>query len=134
MADTVRNDCVKPSNDNTQDNILINEIEKTSETVDKPLEEDGESNPTKMIQKLSSLEVQNDLEHFSVVPNDLHGKITMDYDNFYKFLNIDKEPLSYKEKILILEHFLKFFHMEKLEKTVLETVIYNLYIMKRQDC
>ena len=99
VADTVRNDCVKPSNDNTQDNILINEIEKTSETVDKPLE-DGESNPTKMIQKLSSLEVQNDLEHFSVVPNDLHGKITMDYDNFYKFLNIDTEPLSYKEKYI----------------------------------
>ena len=27
VADTVRNDCVKPSNVNTQDNILINEME-----------------------------------------------------------------------------------------------------------
>ena len=69
------------------------------------IEHDYENNPSKMIKKLCSPQIQNMMEHYSVVDNDLQGKSIIDVENLYELLKIDSEPLSYKEKFIDIQAF-----------------------------
>ena len=60
------------------------------------VELDIENNPSEMIQRLSSLQIQGMLEQYSVVDTDIKRNTIMDVQNFYELLKIDSEPFSYK--------------------------------------
>ena len=51
-----------------------------------------------MIQRLGTTQIQNNLEHFSVVDIDLNGESIRNVDNIYQLVNINAKPISYKTK------------------------------------
>ena len=82
-GESTNNENVKPRNSDIDDFNVIDNVEHIPEVS----EDDYENNPSKMIQKLSSLQIQSLLEQYSVVDNNLQGKSIMDVENFYKFLD-----------------------------------------------
>ena len=86
----------KPINTNTEDTTAINEDSINTENVIENLNEPIEENPTKMIEMISHLEAEGQIEHYSVNDIDLKGKSLIDADNLYKFIKIYAKPLSYK--------------------------------------
>ena len=104
-ANTASNNHIKPRNSDTNKINEVNEVEKNPENMVENLEELIESNPTKMIEKLTSLQAQGQIEQFSVSDIDLQAKSIIHVDNFYTLIKIESAPLSYKEKYIDLQAF-----------------------------
>ena len=83
----------KPINTNTEDTTAINEDNINTQNVIENLNEPIEENPTKMIEMISHLEAEGQIEHYSVNDIDLKGKSLIDADNLYNFIKTDANPL-----------------------------------------
>ena len=111
--ETIHDGHDKPNVPDTDETAEFNDIESFHENMVEASEDDGENNPTKMIEKISSMQAQGLIEQYSVATIEVEGKSIMDFDNFYKFIKVDAEPLSHKEKDIDLRAFPNIFPFGK---------------------